>query len=202
MRTYAVGADVRPHDALNISVARSRGFVVISPRTLGLGLRTTDHRVSASWLPSARYHLAADATLQSFTDGNRRWELTVSPRRSWLRTARFNVDVGASSYFLGTERNLDNGYYDPRLYQLHTAVAYPYWKISDDVGLAASIGGGLQRDSTEGALRFGGNAAAEATFGIYRAWMLKVSGAVTSNRRLETGAFRGYSTAATLTRRF
>ena len=52
------------------------------------------------------------------------------------------------------------------------------------------------------AFRFGGNASAEATFGIYERWLLKVHGSTTTNGRLESGAFRGYSSGLVLLRRF
>jgi hypothetical protein len=79
---------------------------------------------------------------------------------------------------------------------------YPYWKINEDVGLGGSVALGVQRDQRPGSFRFGGNAYAEATFGIYDPWMLNIHGSVTNNRRLNTGAFRGYSVGIGLTRRF
>jgi hypothetical protein len=46
------------------------------------------------------------------------------------------------------------------------------------------------------------NSSVEATFGIYREWMLKVQGSVTNNRRLDSGAFQGTSGGVVLLRRF
>ena len=42
-------------------------------------------------------------SIQEFSDGNRRVELTLSPRRSFARTAGFNLDLGVSAYRLETE---------------------------------------------------------------------------------------------------
>jgi hypothetical protein len=42
----------------------------------------------------------------------------------------------------------------------------------------------------------------EATFGIYRQWLLKAYGSVTNNSRLDSGAFRGVAGGVTLLRRF
>jgi hypothetical protein len=65
-----------------------------------------------------------------------------------------------------------------------------------------SGGFGGQRDDSSPTFRFGGNASIEATFGIYGRWLMKVSGSTTSNRRLDSGAFQGYSGGIVLLRRF
>ena len=64
------------------------------------------------------------------------WKVCVASDGSIARTERFNVDVGFATYLLGVSY-LDNGYYDPKLYQHHAAVIHPYWKISNNVGLGA-----------------------------------------------------------------
>ena len=74
LTTYAIGADVQPFDALKFSVERSSGFFVISPRTIGLGLRRLDHRVQLDWAPTVRSQVAFTASYQELSDGNRRWE--------------------------------------------------------------------------------------------------------------------------------
>jgi hypothetical protein len=66
--------------------------------------------------------------------------------------------------------------------------------------VSAGIGG--QRDDSSSAFRLGGNASAEATFGIYERWLLKMHASTTTNRRLESGAFRGYGGGVVLLRRF
>ena len=200
--TYGLGVDVTPHDALTFSIERRTGFLTISPRTIGLGITRTEHHARLNWTPGIQYYIVADGLYQDLSDGNRRWELAISPRRSITRNEQVNVDLGASAYVLGVERDLNNGYYDPHLYENYAAVVYPYWKINEDVGLGGSVALGVQRDQRPGSFRFGGNAYAEATFGIYDPWMLNIHGSVTNNRRLNTGAFRGYSVGIGLTRRF
>jgi hypothetical protein len=125
-----------------------------------------------------------------------------SPRAAIRRSQRLNLDLGVLAHQLGAATNLDNGYYDPRRYEYYSLVVLPYWKVSDNVGLAITGGIGGQRDDTSSTFRVGTNASAEATFGIYRRWLLKVYGSTTNNRRLESGAFRGTSGGVTLLRRF
>jgi hypothetical protein len=128
--------------------------------------------------------------------------MTISPRRSVARRAGFNLDLGATAYRLQTSRDFDHGYYDPRRYEYYAATVYPYFKVRENIGLALTGAAGAQRDNTSRSFRFGGNVSGEATFGIYRPWVVKINGGATLNSRLDSGAFRGVSAGAALVRRF
>ena len=202
LTTYAIGADFTPLDGLNVSAERSSGFFVVSPRTVGLGLTHVSHRARLDWSPGVRYQIVADAQYQTLSDGNHRWEFTLSPRRSVARTERLNLDLGAVVTRLATTTNFDHGYYDPRRYEYYAVSAYPYWKIRESIGLGMSLALGTQRDDFSPGFRFGGNATGEATIGIYHPWALKVTGGATFNQRLGSGAFRGYGAGMSIIRRF
>jgi tetratricopeptide (TPR) repeat protein len=202
LTTYAIGADISPADGFKLSLERSSAFLVVSPRTIGLGLSRLDHRLQVEWLPTVRTHVSLGALYQELSDGNRRWEVFFSPRRSVARTEWLNVDLGLSAYQFGATRDLDNGYYDPRRYESYSLVAYPYVKLGRYAGLGLTAAIGLQRDDASRTFRFGGNAAVEATFGIDTPWALKVSGSATRNQRLASGAFQGYGSSVALVRRF
>jgi len=198
---YWIGATVRASDAFTASVERSSEFFVISPRTVELGLTERRNRFAFDWDPSLRAHVSAEGVYQELSDGNRRWEISVTPRRAIARTDWINLDLGVSAYALGTSEDLPNGYYDPRRYESYEAVVFPYLKLSENVGLSLSGGAGVQRESSA-SFRFGGNAGAQLTLGIYRAWLLKVGATTTHNRRLESGAFQGYAGSIVLVKRF
>ena len=53
---YAIGADLAQGDGLRLSFERNSGFFVVSPRTIGLGLRQVSHRAGFEW--GAWYQLA------------------------------------------------------------------------------------------------------------------------------------------------
>jgi Flp pilus assembly protein TadD len=201
LTTYAVGARWRVSDAFDIGVERRYGFVAISPRTVELGL--TEHRngIAASWTPTLRVTIDAEATYSELSDGNRRWEARVSPRSAVVRSEWLNLDLGASAYRLEATRDLSNGYYDPRGYEAYQGTAFPYFKFSEDIGLGVSVALGVQREQGL-PFGFGGSATAEATFGIYRAWLLRVGASATHNVRQQSGAFGGYGGSALLVRRF
>jgi tetratricopeptide (TPR) repeat protein len=200
---FIYGVDARfASDAVRLSLGRESGYLVVSPRTLDLGLTRLAHRAQLDWMPALRYHVVIDATYETLSDGNDRWDVLFGPRRSVTRTQWLNLDLGVQLRAFGASRDLDNGYYDPSRYESYLFAAYPYWKVSENTGLAAVLMGGAQRDSRFPSFRFGGNAALEATVGIYRDWMLRINGAYTKNDRLDSGAFNGYSAGAMLVRRF
>jgi tetratricopeptide (TPR) repeat protein len=200
--TYRLAVVARASDSLLVSVERSSGAVVISPRTVGLGLTQIGHHAQVQWAPTLQSAVAFDALVQDFSDGNQRIEWTLSPRYSVARTAGFNLDLGLSAYRLQTRFDFDHGYYDPQRYEHYALTAFPYFKFRENFGLSLSSAIGTQRDSSTNAFRFGGTVGGELTLGIYQPWVLKVNGSASMNRRLDSGAFRGFSTGAALVRRF
>jgi tetratricopeptide (TPR) repeat protein len=200
--TYDVGLDVRLGDAIRLGASRSFAPLVVSPRTAALGLTAATERVHADWSPSLVDHVVFDGLYQQLSDGNRRLEMTISPRWAVARTARINLDLGVSAYRLETTHDLANGYYDPRRYEYYAAAFYPYLKVRENVGLGLSFSVGAQRDNSSPAYHLGGTLAAETTFGIYKPWTVKITTSATLNRRLDTGAFRGFGAGVSLIRRF
>jgi tetratricopeptide (TPR) repeat protein len=200
--TYRIGAAARVSDSFQLAFQRSSGAVVISPRTVSLGLTQIEHRLQAEWAPTLQSTIAFDAHVQDFSDGNRRIEWMVAPRRSFARTAAFNLDLGVSAYQLETDHDLANGYYDPKRYEFYAVTLAPYFKFSENVGFGMWAAAGPQRDSYSPSFEFGGTVSGEATFGIYEPWAIKVTGSASMNRRLESGAFRGVSGGVVLVRRF
>lgn len=202
LTAYSALVRFTPADSLTVGVERTFGFAAISPRTVSLGLTLLSHRAQLDWAPGARYHLALEGSYDTLSDTNARWAFYVSPRAAVARTQRLNLDLGILIHQFGAKQNLDHGYYDPRRYEYYSVVAAPYWKASENIGVAIAAGMGPQRDDASRGFTLGMNSSVEATFGIYREWMLKVHGGVTNNRRLDSGAFRGTSGGVVLLRRF
>jgi hypothetical protein len=189
-------------DRVQLSLARESAAFVVSPRTVALGLTRLTHRLQLEWSPSFRYQLAWLGAYDELSDGNRRWDVLFTPRRSMARTQHLNLDLGLQLRQFGTSRNLNNGYYDPSRYESYSVIAFPYWKLTDNTGVAGLVAVGLQRDDMLDSFALGGNAAVELTVGVYRDWMLKLNATATLNDRLQSGAFHGYGGQAVLVRRF
>ena len=200
--TYAVAVDSILADSLRLSFSRAFAPFVVSPRTVSLGITSTTNRVQFDWTPTVESHVVFDGSYDELSDGNRRWEMTISPRLATARTSHLNLDLGVSAYRLETAHDLADGYYDPRRYESYAATAYPYFKIRESIGVGVVLAAGIQRGTESPSFHFGGNATAEMTFGIYQPWALKIRSSATVNQRLTSGAFRGFGAAATLVRRF
>ena len=183
-------------DSLRFTLSRASAPLVVSPRTLDLGLVAVAHRAQADWTPTLQTHIVFDGSFQELSDGNRRWEVTFSPRQTVARLAGFNLDLGASVYRLETSRDFDHGYYDPRRYEYYAASIYPYLKVRENVGLGVTAALGVQRDNTSPSFHFGGNVGAEATFGIYQPWVVKLNGSATLNGGSTVAPFTGSAAAS------
>jgi len=199
---YQIDGTVRPWDGFQLQGSRDFNFLAISPRTLGLGLTRLTDRLGFSWMPGIQYFVDGQVSYQTFSDGNERWEFSLGPRRSVMRTDWLNLDIGASAYQMRTLLDLANGYYDPARYEFYAVTLFPYFKLGTNDGVGFTIAFGEQRATPHSTFQFGGNASIDAAFGIYRSWMIRVQGAATVNQRLETGAYRGVRATFALTRRF
>jgi tetratricopeptide (TPR) repeat protein len=198
---HLLGARWRASDVFTIGIERGAGFVPISPRTIELGLAERRHRVDLMWSPTLQTAVAAEAAYQALSDGNVRHEIRIAPRHGIVRSSSMNLDLGMSAYRLEARHDLSHGYYDPVRYEAYQAVAYPYFKGGENVGLGFTLSAGTQREYRR-PFRFGGSVTAEATLGIYQAWLLRVTASTTHNLRQESGAFQGYAGSVVLTRRF
>ena len=200
--TYRVAASFELSDAFDLDLERRRGFYLVSPRALDLGIADTTDRLAVSWRPNLRYYLDASAAYHSLSDGNARWQLTFEPRRSVLRREHFNLDLGLRAWWFGFDEDLGNGYYDPSSYRSYSVTSFSYWKFSDGSGLSLVLNLGVFKDDTMDDYELGGDANLELTLGVYRDWMLKLRGGVTENSRLGSGAFNAWGGGVVLTRRF
>lgn len=200
--TYGIGVAVRGGDRLRLAYDREHALMLVSPRTVSLGLLHDVDRGRLSWMPSFTAALDADVSREAISDGNTRWSARLAPRVAVVRNQRLNLDVGASAYVFTAGRDFNHGYYDPERYQMYALTLAPYLKFSENTGLSLFAEAGAQKDEQQRGFEAGGSAAAELTAGIYRAWVLKITAAVTVNGRLESGAFRGYSGGVSVTRRF
>jgi hypothetical protein len=200
--TYRLSSSLSPADEFNITLTHAYGYYVISPKAVSLGIRQRYSGIEASWSPDFVHTVDAVLSYTAFSDDNSRWEAILGPRRAVLRSGKLNADLGVLSLWEGFEKRVNNGYYDPELYQLYALRGFAYWKMSDDDGVSATALIGLQKDDTMDSFRSAMSLDLEGTFGLYRDWMLKVRAGATNNLRQATGAFRAVIGSISLTRRF
>ena len=199
---YDVSGTLRAGDRVRLGYSTERGLMTISPRAVSLGLERRLDRVRVALTPGFAFAIDLDGSLERITDDNQRWSFRAAPRFAVIRNQHLNLDLGASASVFSAALNLDHGYYDPERYQSYLVTAFPYFKFSENSGLSLLFEGGLQKDEQQATFEPGGSTAATLTIGIYRAWVLELSGSATMNGRLESGAFRGASGTVGITRRF
>jgi tetratricopeptide (TPR) repeat protein len=198
---YRLRIDLRPADSVDLILERERELYALSPRAVSEEVRRTANRARILWRPGLRYTVDLTAGYDTFSDGNRRWEAILAPRRQVLRTGSFNLDLGVATWWFGYDKDFDHGYYDPGTYQRHALTAFGYWKISDNHGVSLSAGLGVQKDEEMSGYRFGEDVALEGIFGIFEDWMLNTTLSY-ADRDQESGSFDGFSAQVKLTRRF
>lgn len=190
-----------PSDSLKISTINEFEYYIVSPLSVDRNVRRFLNRVVFNYQPFIGYYLNGWASLNFFTDDNWQWEAYINPRKEILRTQYLNFDIGASGYWFGFDKDLDNGYFDPGFYQRYLGHGYGYVKIDDDHGIAFSGGAGVQEDDISNDFKFSGEASAELFIGIYKQWHLRLGGSY-FNTRLQTGAFNAFAFHITLANRF
>jgi tetratricopeptide (TPR) repeat protein len=199
---YQLGVDLQPADEWSLRLAHRQDLHTVTPRAAALGIERRASTLDATWTPDLRYTVAARLGHDSFSDGNDRWEAQLGPRRAFVRSQRFNLDLGISGVWFGYDRDPGNGYYAPSRYQRYALTAFTYWKLSDDDGISVAFGIGPYKDNTMGGYRTGGDISAEGFFGIYRDWYLNVKAAYSDYGGGDTGAYRSHLFELNLTRRF
>lgn len=199
--SYRAGAEIQMSDPFMFKVESDRHYYVISPRAVSLGIVETKNHFQTAWELDLKNTLEMSLNYDIYSDDNERWEVLLAPRRAFLRTCRFNLDIGLSGLLFGFKDDLNNGYYDPELYEQYSVTGYAYYKINDNNGISCIVHLGAQKDENSD-FRFGGSTDIEATFGFYKDWMLVLRGSVVRNVRQESGAFEGYAADISLTRRF
>lgn len=198
---YRVGLDFRPSDEWWLRPQVERDLYAVSPRAVSLHLERESTRLQARWTPGIRYVVDAALSHESYSDGNKRWEATLAPRRAILRTQAFNLDIGLSGTWFGFEQNLNNGYYDPRHYQRYAVTSFIYWKLGEDNGVSLALSLGGQKDDSMNDFKFGGDAVVQGFVGLTRDWYLRVYGSLLHNVQATSSAYRSNTIGFVLTRR-
>jgi tetratricopeptide (TPR) repeat protein len=190
---YEIGLDLQPLDNMNLMLQRNQSFYLASPRTVSLGIQQRSNYSRLVWEPDLVYTAVFELSYDTLSDDNKRWEVVLSPRRSIVRSMKFNLDCGLRGWWFSFDKDLDNGYYDPEFYQSYMVTGIGSWKISDSKAVRASLDLGLLKDTSMENLQFGWGSTVEGTTEFWQDITLTIGGGLAHNLRQETGAFRAYT---------
>lgn len=198
---YGVSIHWRASDHVSVNLAHGKDLFAISPRTVFdlLGRRAT----SASLVvrPAISHQFQLDGSYQDISDDNARRALSSDYRYGWIRGQSWNVDLGLSGGWVSFRDNPGSGYYAPGNYRFGGVGVNAYWKISDDDGIGFNAGVGLQKDESFDSFESYYDVSADAVFGIFRDWQLRLSAGY-SDRRNQSGGFDAVVGSVRIERRF
>ena len=191
----------RATDDIAWTVGVERDRVAYSPRALSLGIMRNTGYAEASLTPTLRDTIAVRASLENFSDNNRRRALSGDWRHAVYRDTSAYVDVGVQAEWLGYTDAPGTGYYSPDNYRRVAPVVSSYIAFGPEVALYLSGAIGVQRDETFDGWKRAGDFGASLTFGIFNHWQL-VASAGYSERLNEFGQYDGRSYGIQLRYRF
>jgi tetratricopeptide (TPR) repeat protein len=189
-------------DDWNLAFDAGRDRVAASPRSLSLDLTQRWIGAGAEWRPNLRWRGQARLAHGRYSDDNRVLTLDASAWRAVYRSQSWQWDLGG----VGLWQDFDDpapgsGYYAPDGYRRLQVAARAYWRWNDDRGLALDLATGVQRDDASDGWKSASDASAEAVFGIFSDWELRLR-AAWSDRRQASGSFDARSIGASLEYRF
>ncbi len=171
------------NDKSTLFLNASHGFYMISPRSVSLGVK----RLHSSALLELRPNLSDTVLLQGeydlFSQNNTRWSGMIAPRHAVVRRESWSMDLGVKAWLFGYDKNLNQGYYDPKLFESYMGTAYLNYRFSQDNELFMMAGFGIIKDDTLGSYRPGGNIDLIGTIGIYQDWQLQARTGYMNNQR-------------------
>jgi tetratricopeptide (TPR) repeat protein len=192
--TYGINAHLQLSDMFLINAGINHDYFLISPRTVSLGIRKTTNQIDLQWEPSLQYVFTLYGGYDTFTDGNTRWQVIVSPRYVSTRASRLNLDIGFKAWWFGFKQG-GNGYWAPRFFESYMGVTYGYWKLSENDGISFQGEAGVLRANNWDRYRFGYSVEAHGLFGIYRDLLLQLRAAYLYNAYRVNGDYRGVFSA-------
>jgi len=117
------------------------------------------------------------------SENNSRWSGLIAPRHAIVRRESWSMDLGVKAWLFGYDKNLNHGYYDPKLFESYMGTAYANYRFSQDNELFMMAGLGMIKDDTMGSYRPGGNIDFIGTVGIYKDWQLQGRTGYMNNQR-------------------
>ena len=199
--TGLLRVDQRVNDDFSFSAGFDRNRLGISPRSVSLGLMRDQFLGQIRYTPGYHWTFDAFASYQDIDDGNSRSEWQLAARRALVRSSKLQFDLGGELQWLSFANATGNGYYAPDSYKRAALTASAYVPFSDDVGLYARAGVGMQRDESFSNWKSANDISVELIAGIFSDWELRISAGY-SDRAQQAGLYDANSFGVQIKRRF
>ncbi len=173
--------DINDKSTLFLNV--TRGFYMISPRSVSLGVERLHSGALLELRPTLSDTILLQGEYDLLSNNNSRWGALIAPRHAVVRRESWSMDLGVKAWLFGYDKNLNHGYYDPKLFESYMGTAYLNYRFSQDNELFMMAGLGMIKDDTLGSYRPGGNIDLVGTIGIYKDWQLQGKTGYMNNQR-------------------
>ncbi|MDD3597539.1 tetratricopeptide repeat protein [Sulfuricurvum sp.] len=189
-------------DKTTVYADLNHNVYAISPLSTSLGIEQTHTALLLEYRPTLEYTILAQSEYDMYSHNNERLGFVLAPRKAILRNEIFNLDLGVKGWWFGYSKDLNNGYYDPKLFESYMGTFYSTVKITPEDEISIIGGVGYIKDNTMDSYRIGYNIDVLGTFGIYRSWMIQAKTGYMNNQRQVSGNYDAYYAGISITKRF
>ena len=171
-----------------------------TPRSISLQIMETRYSALLRWQPLTQQYLNAFISYSDLTYNNY-WHFNVWPKSRVLAIERWLVTVGFDTDIWHYKNRPLDGYYSPHLFQGYEGTVEVYYSQSENIGVGASGGFGMQKDELFPHLYYEEDLAAQLFMGIFTDWELQAKAGYTL-RNNPGGYYDCWTVGLVLTRRF
>lgn len=173
-----------------------------SPRLISLQIMEKRNGIAFQWQPLIQKYFNAVISHSDLSDNNGYWHVNLWPKARVYSSQDWQVNLGVNADIWKYKRRANDGYFSPLLFKGYEGTFDFYYGISENVGLSASGGFGMQKDETFPRYYYEEDLSAQLFVGIFTDWQLKWNAGYTLRTNPQNNSYRSWNTGLILTRRF
>jgi tetratricopeptide (TPR) repeat protein len=190
-------------DKATLFLDASQDFYKISPRSVSLSVQRAHSGALLEYRPTLGDTILLQGEYEVFSGYNRKWGALVAPRHAVVRSENWGVDLGVKAWLFGFKKNLDQGYYDPELFESYMLTIHSVYRYSSETEFSLIGGVGAIKDDSMKSYQPGMNIDLLGTTGIYEDWKFQVrTGYMNNQRETWSEYYDAYYVGMSIMRRF
>lgn len=190
-------------DKNTLFLKASKDFYKISPRSVSIGVQRAHASALLEYRPTLEDTILLQGEYELFSSQNNKWGAIVAPRRAFVRTENWGVDFGVKAWLFGFDKKLNQGYYDPELFESYMLTIHSIYRFSSENEVSLIGGLGIIKDDTMDDYQPGMNLDLVGTMGIYKDWKFQMkTGYMNNQREIWSEYYDAYYLGASIMRRF
>jgi hypothetical protein len=200
--SYLPVLNYRANDEFKAIISRNYDYYLESPRTVSLSIKRGANKLEAEWKPALDYVLSGHMEYSTYSDSNKSWEVQAGAQKKLFLVKNISLLAGPVALWTSFSKQLDDGYYNPSLYQRYAMAASAYWSITDNAGISLDFSVGAHKDETMSDFKLSYEANIGADISLdHMGWELSVDAGTSKDTHLN-GSYTAYSAEASIIKRF